>query len=74
MANIRRLAKVPVAREAKHREVDCTYFVSQYEDGKYLQIDTYGPQGRKFRGKKSQSLRFSPEAIFQLKKIIETEC
>ncbi|EEY36912.1 hypothetical protein VII_000664 [Vibrio mimicus MB451] len=37
---------------------------------KYLQVDTYGSVKRKETGKKSQSIRFSPEAIEQLKSII----
>ena len=34
-----------------------------------LQIDTYGSSDRQIPNKKSQSLRFSPEAIEQLKAI-----
>ena len=52
--------------------MDCTYSV--FEDGKgnkYLQIDTYGSKSRKIPGKKSQSIRFSPEAIEQLKEILK---
>jgi hypothetical protein len=35
-----------------------------------LQIDTYGSARRKIVGKKSQSMRFLPEAIKQLKEIL----
>ncbi len=35
-----------------------------------LQIDTYGSESRKIPGKVSQSIRFSPEALKQLSKII----
>jgi hypothetical protein len=41
------------------------------DGSKYLQVDTYGSSGRRFQGKKSQSIRFTPEAIEQLTKIIE---
>ena len=58
-------------RDSKHSEVDCTYYVVEDKKGnKYLQIDTYGPKTRKIPGKKSQSIRFSPEAIEQLKEIL----
>jgi len=35
-----------------------------------LQIDTYGSPARKLKGKKRQSIRFSAEAIQQLKAIL----
>jgi hypothetical protein len=37
-----------------------------------LQIDTYGSVDRKLPGKKSQSLRFAPEAINQLREILDS--
>ncbi len=42
-------------------------------EDKYLQIDTYGSATRKIPGKKSQSIRFSPEAIDQLKEILKRD-
>lgn len=36
----------------------------------YLQVDTYGSKERRMVGKKSQSIRFSPAAIAELKAII----
>jgi len=56
----------------KHTEAECTYYVIRGPRGeKFLQIDTYGSTHRKMPGKKSQSLRFSPEALAQL--ILEKE-
>jgi hypothetical protein len=74
MAIVRTLEKIALDRDSTHSEVKGTYAVVEYTSGtKYLQIDTYGSASRKMPGKKSQSLRFSPEAIRQLKKIIDRE-
>ena len=66
MARITQLKKLTLERNAAHQEVDCTYSIVDDE----LQIDTYGSDQRKILGKKSQSMRFSPEAIQQLKEIL----
>ena len=72
MAIIRRLEPQPLQVEAKHTEVDATYSVVKDGDGqRYLQIDTYGSSDRKLQGKKSQSIRFAPEAITELRAILE---
>ena len=72
MAIIRKLEKIQLERDSKHSEVDCTYAIVEDANGdRYLQIDTYGSATRQIPGKKSQSIRFSPEAIKQLKSIIE---
>ena len=74
MAIVKKLTKFQLEKESKHSEVDCTYSIVESNDGiKYLQIDTYGSANRKIPNKKSQSIRFSPEAIQQLKKIIKSE-
>ena len=71
MAIVRKLEKVQLERESKHSEVKCTYsVVSDSAGDKFLQIDTYGSAARKMPGKKSQSIRFSPEAIKQLKGVL----
>lgn len=70
MAIIRNLRNQPLQRESKHTEVEATYSFIDTEDGRFLQIDTYGSARRRFQGKKSQSIRFSPAAIRQLKNII----
>lgn len=73
MALVTNFRKTSLERDAKHSSVECTYAIVIDDAGKkYLQIDTYGSTNRKFKGKKSQSLRFSPEAIEQLKKIIDS--
>lgn len=74
MAIIRKLEPATLERDSRHTEVDCTYtIVTDTQGEKSLQIDTYGSAARKIPGKKSQSIRFSPEAIEQLKQILESE-
>ena len=75
MAIVRKLIRITLDRDTKHSEVnDCSYSIIQDEDGrKSLQIDTYGSALRKFPGKKSQSIRFSPEALQQLRQILSQE-
>lgn len=72
MAIVREMTEIPLERDSEHLEVECTYAVITSPDGsKYLQLDTYGSAGRKFKGKKSQSLRLSPTAIEQLKEVLK---
>jgi len=71
MAIVRKLDPIQLERDSRHSEVNCTYSIVIDDMGdKYLQIDTYGSATRKIPGKKSQSIRFSPEAINQLKVIL----
>ena len=71
MAIVRRMEEHPLQIEARHTETECTYSLVHGPDGqKYLQIDTYGSAERKLEGKKSQSIRFAPEAVAQLRQII----
>ena len=71
MAIVRHLEEQPLQIEASHTETECTYSLVKDRDGtKYLQIDTYGSSERKIEGKKSQSIRFAPEAVAELRLII----
>ncbi|NDV24330.1 methionyl-tRNA formyltransferase [Desulfovibrio sp. JC022] len=72
MAIIRQLEHRELERFAKHTETEGTYSIVELDGKKYLQIDTYGSKQRQDRGKISQSLRLSQEAIEQLLKIIKT--
>lgn len=61
----------PVSGRAQHRRVECTYSVVTDHDGsRLLQLDTYGSEDRQIPGKKSQTLRFSPQALQELKRIL----
>ncbi len=72
MAVVRNLEKITLDRDTTHTEVSGTYTIVTGSDGeKYLQVDTYGSKKRQLSGKKSQSIRFSPEAISQLKSILK---
>ena len=71
MAIIRRLEHLALEKDTPHTEVDCTYsIVPDNAGGPYLQIDTYGSKSRRIPGKKSQWIRFAPEAIDQLKALL----
>jgi hypothetical protein len=71
MAVVRRLEQQTLEKGSPHTEVECTYSIVDGQEGRYLQIDTYGSTTRKIPGKKSQSIRFAPEAIKQLKTLLE---
>ncbi len=72
MAIVRSLEKIVLDRDARHTEVNATYTIVTDGNGeKYLQVDTYGSKERHIAGKKSQSIRFSPAAISQLKTILQ---
>ena len=75
MAIVRELKRITLEHSTPHTELkDCTYSIIYDDDGrKSLQIDTYGSAQRKMPGKKSQSLRFAPEAIDQLRRILSEE-
>jgi hypothetical protein len=71
MALVRTLVHVPLRGRSAHTDVSCTYDVITTDDGaKHLQLDTYGSNSRQLKGKKSQSIRFTPEALALLKRII----
>ena len=71
MAIVRQLRPQTLEKDTPHSEVESTYSIIHDDRGfAYLQIDTYGSKSRKIPGKKSQSIRFAPEAIAQLKKLL----
>jgi hypothetical protein len=70
MAIVRQLVLQQLEAKSQHSETECTYTIVRADDGTYLQIDTYGSRQRRIPGKKSQSIRFSPEAVEQLKAIL----
>jgi len=74
MALIKKLSKITMDRNTVHAPVtDATFAVFQDDDGRsFLQIDTYGSSSRKLVGKKSQSFQFGPDALKQLRAILES--
>jgi hypothetical protein len=70
VAIVRQLRHAELEGHSKHSDTECTYAIVNDTDGRYLQVDTYGSRHRRIPGKKSQSIRFSPDAIEQLKAIL----
>ena len=70
MAIVRKLEFQQLEVESRHSETECTYTIVNAVGGPYLQVDTYGSRQRRIPGKKSQSIRFAPEAVEQLKAIL----
>ena len=71
MAMIKHLTKVDLEVVSAHSEASASYSIVTDPDGRrYLQLDTYGSEVRKLKGKKSQSIRLSPEAIAELEGIL----
>jgi hypothetical protein len=73
MAIVRKLKRITLEHISPHSEIECTYSIIQDGEGKSLQVDTYGSAHRKMPDKKSQSIRFSPPAIAQLREILSQE-
>lgn len=74
MALVKSFKRRQLERDARHKDVDATYSIVTDSTGcRLLQIDTYGSDERETPGKKSQSLRFSVEALHQLRELIRTE-
>lgn len=72
MALVKKIEHVTMERNNVHDPVRCTFCIFEDETGrKHLQLDTYGSDQRKLRNKKSQSLQFGPEAIKQLRVLID---
>jgi hypothetical protein len=72
VAIIRELKQRVLERDSPHTEAEGTYsIVYESDEKKVLQIDTYGSKSRRFPGKVSQSIRFSPEALKQLGRILK---
>ncbi len=73
MALVTSLQHLSMEKAGPHLGAKCTYSIIRDLDGRLcLQIDTYGSAGRKIPGGKSQSMRFTPEAIAQLRSVLET--
>ena len=72
MALVHRIERQALDRDVPHKTAHCTYsIVVGLQGEKFLQVDTYGSADRKIKGKKSQSIRFSPDAVASLWKIIQ---
>lgn len=57
-------------RNTIHEEVEATWCVFEMDGKKYLQMDTYGRNGRKYEGKTSQSIQLDEESARALADLI----
>jgi len=74
MAIVRKLEPVKLERDSKHSEVNCTYSIVIDDRGANAsKLTPMVRQQDKIRGKKNQSIRFSLDAIEQLRSILKTE-
>jgi hypothetical protein len=74
MSLVNQLERIKLERNVGHKAADATFAVVITDAGeKQLQIDTYGSSERKDKtpGHRAQSIRFTSEAIEQLKKILK---
>ena len=60
-------------RNSIHEKVNATYTVFEKEGRKYVQIDTYGRDGRDIPEKISQSIQFDEEAARYLVRLLIKE-
>jgi hypothetical protein len=73
MALVEHIAPRKLEALAPHSTVECTFDIVEDNGVRLLQLDTYGSKTRRVVGKKSQSLRFSPTAIADLKRILDEQ-
>ena len=73
MALINQMVQENKSRYNIHKKTECNYYILVESGEKYLQLDTFGSNDREIAGKVSQSIQFSPDAIKQLKKILDRE-
>jgi hypothetical protein len=74
MALIRKLFRITKDRTPVHTETDCGYVVFDAPNGeRFLQLDSYGSDKRRYTGKVSQSLQFSETTVRELRDLIDKE-
>ena len=72
MALIKSIERISLERNTVHGDVRATYCVFRDSRGDaYLQIDTYGSPRRQIPNKTSQTVQFGPEAVAQLREILD---
>ena len=70
MARIIEFSKIPKDRYGDHTTVKCGFSVYDTEEGRLLQLDTYGSEDREIEGKTSQSIQLDERAAKRLVEII----
>ena len=69
MALLTEFSPKEINRTSVHEKVDATFHIFEKDGETFLQIDTYGAEGRKFAGKVSQSIQLGKagrHALIQL--------
>ncbi len=70
MARIVEFSEIPKDRYGDHTTVKCGFSVHDTEEGRLLQLDTYGSEDREIEGKTSQSIQLDEGAAQRLVEII----
>ena len=73
LIKINNLDKIVKERNSIHKETSATYNVFKINSKLYFQIDTYGSEDRKEKGKVSQCLQLDRETGIELISIIKKE-
>ena len=73
MALVKKVSKKEQERYSVHGEVEATYSVFENDNGKYLQIDTYGLPSRQIPGKRSQSLQVDKDGARALINVLKEQ-
>jgi hypothetical protein len=74
MGLVRRFENKDLQTKKIHGEVVCTYTSFTADDGiKYFQMDTYGSQMRKLKGKNSQTIHMDEQVARELHDLLEKE-
>ena len=71
MARIVNFELKTIERPSRHGIARATYSVVDIDGDACLQIDTYGSGHRQMPGKVSQSVQFGPEALAELRRILD---
>lgn len=71
--NVKNMGREDKCRNTVHEEVDATYTIFCKDGNKFFQIDTYGKDGRKLKGKSSQILQLDSESVHALIKLLSKE-
>jgi hypothetical protein len=73
MALVQKIEKADLERNSVHGPADCTYSAFTEGGRRYFQLDTYGSKGRKFTGKKSQTIQLDAASARALVELLVKE-
>ena len=70
MTLVRNLEYRQMDGDRPHREKECTYSLFTVNGQRFLQINTYTSEKQKHSGHSSEMLRFGPEGIKELRRVL----